>query len=270
MLCAIRHPRWIAALLSLVVGLGLAPAGARSLQAGNRAGVVVQTGDGRVATTCVRFDEPSITGLELLSRAGVSIVVEVSGLGTAVCAIDGEGCAYPAQPCFCQCQGASCAYWNYLHRVDGAWRYSSISASGYTVTDGAVDAWAWGDKVTPPVYTVDQICAASLAGAPATAVPVALPTAAHMPTFAPAATGVLDSTPNAPATVTPQPTAPVPMAGPTQAAPTTGVPASTVAAPSDTSAAIRAAQDALGSYAFFAIVVIALGGWLIVNSRRKR
>lgn len=246
----LRIGRWMAIALSLALGLAQAHA-----QPPYRAGLVIQHADGRVATYCVRFGEPSIAGLDLLDRAGVSIVVEVSGLGTAVCAIEGQGCAYPAQPCFCRCQGADCAYWNYLHLVDGAWRYSPISVSGYTVTDGAVDGWAWGDGITPPLYTVDQICAASPTAVVATPAPAAQSTATPAPAVAPTATDVPDSTPIAAATDTPQP-----------AAPPTGVPT----APSDASTAVRAAQEDVGSYALYVIVVVALGGWLIVKSRRKR
>ncbi len=261
----LRIGRCLAIALSLA--LGFAPARA---QPPHRAGLVIQHADGRVATYCVRFAEPSITGLDLLNRAGVPIVVEVSGLGTAVCAMDGQGCAYPAQPCFCQCQGVNCAYWNYLHLFDGAWRYSSISVSGYTIADGAVDGWAWGDKVIPPLYTVDQICAGSPTDVPVTTVPTAQSPAAPVPAVTSTATSVPGSTPIAEATDTPQPAAPAPATDLAQPAPATGVPAPAAAAPSDASTAIPSAQEDVESYAVFAIVVVALGGWLIVNSRRKR
>ena len=45
-------------------------------QGAQRAGVVVVHGDGRVATGCVAFDEPQLTGLELLRRSGLDLNVE--------------------------------------------------------------------------------------------------------------------------------------------------------------------------------------------------
>ena len=256
----LRNRRWIAVLLSLILGLGRVPA---SAQTQNRAGLVIRHGDGSVSTTCVRFGEPSITGLDLLNRSGVSVVAEVGGLGSAVCAIGGEGCAYPAQPCFCQCQGANCAYWNYLHLIDGGWRYSPIGAAGYTITDGAVDAWAWGDQATPPVYTIDQICADS-PGAPAATASAAEPSATNAPTFVSTATDIPKPVPIAQVTDTPEPSAPTRPSAPTD------VPAPTVAVPPEPSALIHSPQAELGSYALFAVVVVALGGWLIVNHIRRR
>ena len=238
----------------LSLALGLAPTNA---QTQNRAGLVIQYGDGSVATTCVRFGEPSITGLDLLMRSGLSIHAEVSGLGAAVCAINGQGCAYPAQPCFCQCQGANCAYWNYLHLIDGAWQYSPVGASGYAVTDGAVDGWAWGDQHTPPPHTIDQMCA-SFPAAQATA-PAAAP-----------ATATTEATDMATVTDTLGAAVPTPVASPTQIGPPTEVRAPTaVAAPKPSVAHIPTRED-VGSYALFAIMVVALGGWLMVNRLRRR
>lgn len=251
---------WIALAAQLAPASGQAPE--------NRAGLVIQFGDGRVATYCVRFGEPSITGLELLNRSGLRPVAEVGGLGSAVCSIDGQGCAYPAQSCFCQCQGAACAYWNYLHLIDGAWRYSPVGASGYSVTDGAVDGWAWGDQAAPPVYTLDQICSESAnqqAGG-LTSQPTSHPT--REPAIEPTSQRVSESatTPPTPPTVAPtvtsaiastlQPTAPFtlqptiePTAQPTNP-PTT--------------------QTDLGGYVVFVAIALALGGWLIVSRSRRR
>ena len=257
----LQNRRWIATLLSLVLGLGLVPAGAQT-HAGSRAGLIVQRGDGSVATYCVRFGEPSITGLELLNRAGVSVVAEVSGLGSAVCAIGGEGCAYPAQPCFCQCQGATCAYWNYLHLIDGAWRYSPIGAAGYTISDGAVDGWAWGDKTTPPLYTIDHICSAS-STAPVGGSVAATPTARSRTTVEPTATSEAANRPEpaplAQVSHTPEPVVPTQSAAPIDSA-----------ASSDTSAVTDSPQADVGSYAIFLAVVVALSGWLIAAQLRKK
>ena len=258
--------RWIVLIAWIALAAQLAPA---SGQAQNRAGLVIQYPDGRAATYCVRFGEPSITGLELLNRSGLRPVAEVGGLGSAVCSIDGQGCAYPAQPCFCQCQGATCAYWNYLHLIDGAWRYSPVGASNYVVADGAIDGWAWGDQAAPPVYTINQICSESAnqrAGG-STSQPTSHPTSE--PTREPTSQRVSEST----AIPTPSP-----VVGPT-VAPTiapTMPPAALPALQPAIQATSRpanstAAQTDLGGYVMFAVVVLVLGGWLILSqSRRQR
>ena len=129
----------------------------------NRAGLVVQFGDGTVLTRCVEFSEPDIRGDELLSRAGLDISAEYIGMGVAVCRVEGVGCRYPAEACFCQCEGAPCNYWVYHHLMGGAWQYSGFGADTYHVRDGDVEGWAWGEGsprggLQPPLFTFEQIC----------------------------------------------------------------------------------------------------------------
>lgn len=131
-------------------------------QSPNRAGLVVAHSDGTVRTHCVEFSEPEITGDELLTRAGLSIVVDpYPGTGVAVCAIAGEGC--PASDCFCQCKGSPCIYWAYYRMVDNQWVYSGMGASTSPARDGDVQGWAWGEGGTgggavPPLKPFDEIC----------------------------------------------------------------------------------------------------------------
>ncbi len=138
----------------------------------HRAGLVIVDADGLPATYCVEFAEDSIDGAELLRRAGRSLVLEpYGGLGYGVCAIDGQGCA-AGQDCFCQCRTATCAYWTYSHRQpDGSWAISGIGTSAWSLRDGDVDGWVWGDgSTTPPTLSFETICPSPLAGA-ATAAP---------------------------------------------------------------------------------------------------
>ncbi|HEY4690735.1 MAG TPA: hypothetical protein VIK33_15575 [Anaerolineae bacterium] len=252
-----RLHRWIVVIASLLGVVTLAPVGAQT-NGENRAGLVVRYGDGRVTTYCARFSEPSITGLDLLTRSGLKPVAEVGGLGSAVCSISGQGCAYPSQPCFCQCQGASCAYWNYFHLIDGAWQYSPLGSAGYTITNGAVDGWSWGDKVAPPVYTIEQICAA----------PPAAPT--DQPTIQP--TIQLTPQPTSEPTVQPTPQ-------PTEESTTQPTNEPTIQ-PSNhptiqptsqpTNEPIVQPSNQLGGYTLFAVVVLVLGGWLIAARVKGR
>ncbi|MGA2285647.1 MAG: hypothetical protein ABSG55_05215 [Dehalococcoidia bacterium] len=128
----------------------------------NRAGVVVSFGDGRSESVCVEFTEPEISGAELLSRAGFSVVESASWGGGATCMIDGVGCPNPSD-CWCQCQGGSCRYWAYYTLADGGWRYSAVGSSLRKVHDGDVDGWAWGaggigTGTEPAASSFDAIC----------------------------------------------------------------------------------------------------------------
>jgi hypothetical protein len=151
----------------------------------NRAGLVIDYGDGNVATFCVSFYEDSITGMDVLERAGRQLVGGFGG--GAICAIDGVGC--PANDCWCECRNPSsgCTYWLYWHLMDGEWVYSSLGATGYQVHDGDVEGWVWGsgdmgEGAQPPVYTIEQLCQPPSAP---TAVPSDTPTATDIPTSTP-------------------------------------------------------------------------------------
>jgi hypothetical protein len=186
--------RWflLSFILLLLIILLLMPAEA---DGPNRAGLVIDYGDGNTATFCVEFDEESITGMEVLERAGRELALGFGG-GT-VCAIDGVGC--PSDNCWCECGNASqgCTYWIYWHLKDGEWRYSEAGAAGYPVYDGDIEGWVWGSGSTqggapPPVYTIEQICNLP---PPQTDTPTATntPTSTHTPT--PSSTPTATNTP---------------------------------------------------------------------------
>jgi hypothetical protein len=95
-------------------------------------------------------------------------------MGVMVCSVDGEGCAFPAEDCLCQCEGpGSCTYWAYFTRSPGEdWVYSPLGASAQTVHDGDLEAWVWlsgtsraGPEVPPvPDLTFVEVCSAEGAG----------------------------------------------------------------------------------------------------------
>ena len=151
--------------LAIVTALGMASAIAQ--EPGNRAALIVRYGDGSTDALCVQFSETSITGEELLRRSGLNAVVDTSsGQGGAVCSINGSGCAFPQEACFCQCFGAQCEYWAYYHWVNGQWEYSSVGASLYDVANGALEGWSWGpgnfsSGTEPPQVSFDQVCSAT-------------------------------------------------------------------------------------------------------------
>jgi hypothetical protein len=182
-------------LMAVLLGPGLAWAGEP-----NRAGLVVQFADGRTETICVEFEEKEITGADLLVRSGLDAVVDPSsGLGIIVCRIEGQGCNYPAETCFCQCSGSGpCAYWNYFYQDPGqdGWTYAALGALRHKIRPGSVDAWVWGDGTTPPAadLTYEAVCPSptQAAALPATSMPQrpALPvaTVTSAPTLEPTQT----------------------------------------------------------------------------------
>jgi hypothetical protein len=146
-------------------------------QSPNQVGLVVGSGDGSMVTRCVEFAEDEISGYDLLMRSGLQVVATQSGgMGVTICEIDGEGC--PADNCFCECTGSTCAYWSYWHLVGGEWSYSSVGANGHRVRPGDVDGWRWGKGDPPPVVPFEQICAPP---ATATSLPTATPTDTPLP-----------------------------------------------------------------------------------------
>lgn len=187
----------------------------------NRAGLVVQVKDGQVITRCVEFDEDKITGAELLARSDLDSGIDAShGLGITVCQIEGQGCAYPVEPCFCQCMGGeSCAYWNYYYREPGesTWTYAALGALLHHASPGSLEAWVWGDGRTPPAASLsfDAICAMPSPTPAATAIVTVTRQALVTPvaTVAPAQPAVSMPAATAPAELLPQPTPAVAASG---------------------------------------------------------
>ncbi len=170
--------------------------------ADHHAGLVVRFGNGSVYTECVSFGEDSITGAEVLDRSALSVITQAGPMGIAVCKIGTEGCNYPAEPCFCKCQGgADCLYWAYYHLKNGKWDYSPVGAGSYYVHDGDVEGWAWGSGTfgssgaQPPLIPFDSICAT----------PTVAVTATPLPSVTPSLTAQPTDTPVPPPTATPTP-----------------------------------------------------------------
>jgi hypothetical protein len=176
--------------------LMLFPVSARS-GTPNRVALIVRFGDGSTQTKCVEFNESQITGLEALTRSGLSVIYQASGSSATVCKIQSDGCNYPSQSCFCQCSGgSSCVYWSYWHLKSGAWQYSQLGASSYMVSNGNVEGWVWGagspsSAPQPPVVDFNSVCAPPATATftpsplPPTATPTRTPTDTPRPTSTP-------------------------------------------------------------------------------------
>lgn len=159
-----QHRHKVALTLLLLLTIGLPQLSRAQPMQTNHAGLIIRHGDGRIITACVAFDEPNISGITLLDRAGINYLAQNTNGNAAICQLDGEGCSYPADDCFCHCKGAECAYWAYQHLNGGRWNYATSGASSATVSPGHVEGWAWGTGTIqtgaqPPVLTFEQICA---------------------------------------------------------------------------------------------------------------
>ncbi len=119
----------------------------------NRAGLVVQSGEGQVKTACVRFTEASLTGYDLLVRSGLLVnSLTDPSLGTAVCGIEDTGC--PVDDCFC----AMPDYWAYWQVGPTGWAYAVTGAGQSVVMNGSLDGWSWGAGIAPPAYSFQEVC----------------------------------------------------------------------------------------------------------------
>ena len=237
------HGCWLPIALLPALALALLILGrAQGQQDGpNRAGLVIRYGDGRVVTACVSFSEPSISGFELLQRSGIPYIAQQSGMGAAVCKIDGEGCDYPTEDCFCKRNGPTTIYWAYSRLTANGWVFSPLGASSTRVQPGDVNGWAWGtgsvaSGAQPPIIPFDQVCQvqASTPIPPTSASPMPSPTATPQPPTATPVPPTATPLPTPLPTDTPQPTA-TPQLQSAPAAPTnTPVPTRSPASPTAT------------------------------------
>ena len=204
-----------------------------TLGAEHRAVLIVQFDEGQSQQMYIAFGEETLSGLDLLNRSGLKL----SMWGSAVCRIEAQGCAYPVEPCFCQCRGAPCAYWSYWHWQAGRWVYSQVGAASHQVHDGDIEGWAWSDGQPPSVTPT-----------PGTA-------------LTPAAAEASDA-----------PGQPGPALSPRE---TPAPAASTLAADCSSTLGVAAAADStervpLEQYAVFVVLALALAGILVVVRQRGR
>lgn len=182
----------LTALLGLTFAIPVLPTTAA--QEPNRVGLVIDFGDGSVMTRCITFSESEITGYEVLSRAGLSLVTYFdAGLGAGICKIEDQGC--PKSSCM-TCDAPN--YWSYWHLNGNSWAYSQRGASSHVVQDGDVEGWRWGTGDPPSRVAFNQICAP-----PATDTPQ--PTSTPVP---PTSTPIPPTNTPVPPTDTPPPTSP--------------------------------------------------------------
>jgi hypothetical protein len=131
-----------------------------------RAALVIDTGTA-VEEMCVRLDDETVTGLELIELAADQHGLEY-GLGfggQAVCMLAGVGPT--GDDCFADYPN----FWGYWRATgSGEWAWSATGAATTAVEDGDVQGWAWGsgdgaeDHPRPPDTEFSEVCAATGGG----------------------------------------------------------------------------------------------------------
>lgn len=117
--------------------------------AAQRAGVIVRHSDGVVVQKCIEFNENSITGYQLLRRAGLNPIAE-NGFITE---IDGEKAKSSTDP------GVKDDYWSYWQLNYGNWLYSKAGATYSKIQNGNVDGWQrGGSDLLLPSISYSNIC----------------------------------------------------------------------------------------------------------------
>jgi len=163
-----RFTLWCGLGLLPALGLGLGPALAGSgsacaaaVSGAPHAALVVDTGSS-VATYCVALGATSISGIQLVQKAGqqFGMSYRLGFGGQAVCMLNGVG-----GPSGDDCLTGQASYWGYwIGNGSGGWTWSSIGAASATVHDGDVQGWAWGvgiDGTThpqPPATSIGDVC----------------------------------------------------------------------------------------------------------------
>jgi hypothetical protein len=170
----------------------------------HRAALVVVHENGETITRCVTFSEPEISGFDLVDSTDLDLNYEPNAFGAAICRLDGEGCTYPNESCFCQCKSDFCVYWSYWRLVDGAWQYSNAGPANTRVQDGDVEGWVWGQgnfstsaDRQPPALAFSDICAAPTSAATPSMPTIVMARVAAQQQATPTTTATATSTPTA-------------------------------------------------------------------------
>ena len=147
-----RRLRWVGAVGLLLLLSSCATAADLTPGPQGRVGLIVRHSDGRVETACVPFSG-DVTGEDVLLQSGLEVRMDMANaLGSLVCSIDGEGCAFPEEACLCECdQPGACGYWAYFSwdAARSSWIYNSLGARARHLTDGDLDAWVWLESTGP-------------------------------------------------------------------------------------------------------------------------
>ena len=122
------------------------------------AALLVLFGPDDFITECIPLPG-DMTAFDLVTASSMGVIMETDEDGdSAMCSIDGTGCAYPDEDCFCQCGSGTCLLWTDWYWDDSQWEVS-LSSDERIISNGDIEAWAWGDGLSePPIVSFADIC----------------------------------------------------------------------------------------------------------------
>lgn len=127
----------------------------KTVASANTAGLVVIHGDGTQVTKVIEFDEGSISGVDLITRSGLTSSVVQTTAGQTVYMIDGEG-----DPKKSVTKSGKSYLWGLYTFKDGFWELSPVDAGSLMAGDGDVQAWLWqsyGQTVDFPAISIPEM-----------------------------------------------------------------------------------------------------------------
>ena len=150
-----NHLLWVSATLALIVACGGSttanpPASSGTTcvnqSAAHHAYVVVEHLSGTTLQRCVGFDGAQIGGEELMNQSGIKYAAQAfSGLGKAVCQVDGE----PAS--FTECFPKDKPFWALLVETSGGpWTDAQSGYTAVNLKDGDALGWSYRSATGSP------------------------------------------------------------------------------------------------------------------------
>jgi hypothetical protein len=259
--------RRVAVLLAFAGGIAVPVAHAPAACAATKhqATLVIDTGDG-VTRRCVGFDEDSISGKDVLDRAGVGVEYSNKYSEAFVCRILGVG--NDQAHCPNQNPGQNWVYWE---AKSGSSTYSmpSLGPSSTTVRDGDVEGWVWANAVPPPYQQCDPPATAPSSPPP----PPPPPPSGLTPAPGGATATTRDTVPTGPGPAIHNATTTSLADASSTSTASTDTPGTSTSTTATDSIALRRSDDKGGSPWALAVVgalVVGLGAASAVISRRRR
>jgi len=137
---------------------------------GGFAALLVLFGPDDFHTECIAMPG-KMTAIDIVRESSLGVIISAEAdADEAVCSIDGTGCNYPDEGCYCQCGSETCNLWTDYYWDGDEWQVSFDTADR-VIPDGGIEAWVWGDGLTdPPVVSFGDICTGVVepTGAPST------------------------------------------------------------------------------------------------------
>jgi hypothetical protein len=145
-----KYPRIVFFLILIFSFLAIS-----GIASANTAGLVIVHANGTVKTRAVEFDEPTISGTELIRRSGLDYSIVNGSAGEAVYMIDGEG-----DPNSWVTKDNKTYYWGFYVFDRDKWSYSSVGAGSTIVKPGDIQGWHWqfyGQPIGFPATSIPEM-----------------------------------------------------------------------------------------------------------------